>query len=182
MKTNSNELLHQLGLITQSNMTAAKAFLDLGEAQLNYKGSPNSWSILECMEHLNRYSAYYLPEIERHLDTSSMPPQHEFKSGFMGNYLVNMVIPKTDVKKMKTFSSMDPSGSYLSRDVISAFLASQDKLLELINRSRSANINKAGIAVTFTRLIKLKTGDALRFMAYHNQRHILQAQRVKSYE
>ncbi|MGQ2983940.1 DinB family protein [Flavobacterium sp.] len=178
MKTNSNELLHQLGLITQSNMATATAFLDLGEVQLNYKASPNSWSILECMEHLNRYSAFYLLEIERHLVTSPTPTQHEFKSGVMGNYLVNMVIPKAGVKKMKTFASMDPSGSYLSRDVIIAFLASQDKLLELINRSRSANLNKAGIAVTFTKLIKLKTGDALRFMAYHNQRHILQAQRV----
>lgn len=79
---------------------------------------------------------------------------------------------------MKTFTAMNPSGSRLNREVISTFLASQDKLLELLTQSKSTNLNKAGIAVTFTKLIRLKTGDALRFMAHHNQRHMQQAQRV----
>lgn len=178
MKTNSNELLQKLELITQSNIAAAKAFLGLSETQLNHKTSPGSWSILECLEHLNRYSAFYLPEIGRHLATSATSSQPEFESGFVGNYLVNMVIPKKDARKMKTFTAMNPSGSRLNREVISTFLASQDKLLELLTQSKSTNLNKTGIAVTFTKLIRLKTGDALRFMAHHNQRHMQQAQRV----
>lgn len=178
MKTNSNELLQQLELITQSNIAAAKTFLKLSEAQLNYKTSPGSWSTLECLEHLNLYSDFYLPEIERHLAALPTIPQDDFKSGFMGNYLVNMVIPKDSAKKMKTFAAMNPSGGNLSREVIASFLASQDKLIKLLTQSKYANLNQAGIAVTFTKLIKLKTGDALRFMVYHNQRHIQQAQRV----
>ncbi|MCW4467559.1 DinB family protein [Flavobacterium sp. MFBS3-15] len=180
MKTNSNELLQELELITQSNIAAAKSFLHLSESQLNHKASPETWSILECLEHLNRYSAFYLPEIGRHLAASSTTPQPQFKSGFMGNYLVNMVIPKEGGKKMKTFTAMNPSGSSLGSGVIDTFLNSQEKMLALLVQSKSNDLNKAGVAVTFTKLIRLKTGDALRFMAYHNQRHIQQALRVQT--
>ncbi len=124
MKTDSNELLEELELITKSNITAAKGFLTLTKAQLNYKDSASSWSILECLEHLNLYSGFYLPEISRHLGASSTAPKSQFKSGFIDNFLVNMVIPKEGGKKMKTFAAMNPSGSSLSGEVINVFFES----------------------------------------------------------
>ncbi len=179
MKTNCNELLQQLDIITRVNIEAATGFLNLNQGQLNFKPAPNSWSILECLEHLNRYAAFYIPEISRHLSTTSTPAKPEFKSGLIGNYLVNMVIPKEGGKKMKTFPKMDPKGSNLDIRTINEFIDTQEKLLRLIGAAKSEDLNKAGIAVTFTKLVKLKLGDALRFMASHNQRHILQAQRIK---
>lgn len=158
-------------------MKAAEKFSNLPDDVLNRKPAPNAWSILECLEHLNLYSAFYLPEIEKHLRNNSGHPKSSFKSGLWGNYLVKMVIPKEGGKKMKTFKSMNPEGSTLNRDVLQVFMESQQDLANYIEMANAADLNKAGIAVTFTPLIKLKLGDALRFMAYHNQRHVQQALR-----
>lgn len=180
MKIDSKELLAELECITQINKEAAKQFLNLNEQQLNFKTTSDSWSILECLEHLNLYSAFYLPEISRHLSTSTPKATTKFKSGLWGNYLVNMVIPGECSKKMKTFASMNPSNSKLRKEVITKFIETQNELLQLMGTAKSADLNKAGIAVTFTKLIRLKLGDALRFMAYHNKRHVVQAQRINS--
>lgn len=177
MTTNSNQLLEELCAIIHSNIKFAKNFKELDINILNRKPSVNAWSILECLEHLNRYAAFYLPEIEKHLNGNDTNAARVFKSGFIGNYLVKMVIPGKNSKKMKTFSDMNPSGSSLKTDVVDAFIASQLTLLKQLEKAKNLNINKAGIPVTFTALIKLKLGDALRFMVYHNQRHVEQALR-----
>ncbi len=177
MKTNSKNLIPDLLAITKTNIDAAEKFSALPDQTLNYKPTPTAWSILECLEHLNLYSAFYLPEIDKHLKGNKTGRKSEFKSGLWGNYLVKMIVPKTGSKKMKTFPAMNPVGSNLEKDVIKVFIESQQDLISYLEMAKSSDLNKAGIPVTFTRLIKLKLVDALRFMAYHNQRHVQQAER-----
>ncbi|MXN92420.1 DinB family protein [Flavobacterium sp. Sd200] len=177
MKTNSTILLKELLSIARKGNENINALKLLKHDQLNMKPHSGGWSILECLEHLNLYAAFYLPEIESTLNTAATP-QQAFKSGFIGNMLVNMVKPKEQLKKMKTFKAMDPKGEVLGKDVVNIFSANHSKLIYLLQKAANNDLNKAGTAVTFTKLIKLKTGDALRFMTYHHQRHLIQAMRI----
>ena len=59
------ELLQELLTITGRASLMVKTFRQLTNEQLNYKSSPETWSILECIEHLNLYGNFYLPEIEQ---------------------------------------------------------------------------------------------------------------------
>mgnify|MGYP000955471092 CR=1 FL=1 len=176
MKTNSYKLLSELTSIIKQNIEDIKSFQNLDDNKLNFKPSPERWSVLECLEHLNRYSDFYLPEIKKALH-HPVDSRDYFKSGIIGNMLVNMVIPKPGGKKMKTFTSMNPNGSMLGRYVLEKNIENQEFLLEFIQRASKSNLNKSGIPVTFSPFIKLKLGDTLRFMAYHNQRHTEQALR-----
>ncbi|WP_297332571.1 DinB family protein [Flavobacterium sp.] len=177
MKTDSYLLLNELREITKLNLQSVTGFKSLSNEQLNYKPFSQSWSILQCLEHLNYYAAFYHPYLKKSILTSTAEAE-TFKSGFWGNYLVKMLIPGSNSKKMKTFKSMDPSRSVLSGDVLERFIESQKEMLDLIEKAFEINLNKGGIPVTFTKLIRLKTGDTLRFMVYHNQRHITQALRL----
>lgn len=176
MKTSSYTLLSELSSIVKQNIEDIKSLQKLNDNQLNFKPSSEKWSILECLEHLNRYSDFYLPEIKKALHHPADGKDY-FKSGLLGNMLVNMVIPKPGGKKMKTFAAMNPNGSLMSRYVLEKNLENQDFLLEFIERAAKSNLNKNSIRVTFSSLIKLKLGDTLLFMAYHNQRHTQQALR-----
>lgn len=176
MKTNSYNLLNELLQITRQNIEAVKSLQNLDDSKLNYKPSPEKWSILECLEHLNRYFDFYLPEIKKALDNPTDAKEY-FRSGLIGNMLVNMVIPKPDGKKMKTFTSMNPTGSILDRQVLSINMENLQIFVDYIQKASKSNLNKKNIPVTFSRFIKLNPGDILRFMAYHNQRHIAQAMR-----
>lgn len=177
MKTDCYLLLNELKEITKQNLQHATGFQSLSNEQLNYKPSPQSWSMLQCLEHINYYAVFYHPHLKKNILASTAEAE-TFKSGFLGNYLVKMVIPSGNSKKMKTFKSMDPSSSVLSVDVLERFIESQEEMLDLIERAYKINLNKGKIPVTFAKLIKLKTGDTLRFMVYHNKRHIAQALRL----
>lgn len=178
MKADTCKLISELESITGNNIKTAEGFKNLTLEQLNKKPSETGWSILECLEHLNRYDAFYLPAIQNHLNKFSSVSISSFKSGLIGNYLVKSIIPNNKGKKIKTFAAMNPAGIKLGLETIDAFIAGQYTLLKQLEEARNKDLNKAGVPVTFTKLITLKLGDALRFMVYHNLRHILQAERM----
>jgi hypothetical protein len=178
MKTNSHTLLQELAAIALKSSDAVAALQQLSDSELSYKPGHDAWSVLECLEHLNLYSAFYLPEIEKTLKNHpAYTGEGIFKSGLIGNFLVNIIIPKENGKKIKTFAAMNPAGKKPDREAIDQFLRYQQQLLGLITQSQNADLNKGALPVTFSKLIKMKLGDALRFMTYHNQRHVQQALR-----
>ena len=76
----SEELLNKLITLTEENRDEAKSFKKLTNSELNFKESPESWSILECIEHLVRYGNFYLPEIEMQLNKSKHPKGEIYKT------------------------------------------------------------------------------------------------------
>jgi uncharacterized damage-inducible protein DinB len=173
MKTNSSALLQQLLRIAQEDLQSVKAFQDLPPHTLTRHPEPGAWNALQCLEHLNLYAAFYLPEIEKAL-ANARGNRTDFKSGPVGNMLVKMVVPNKNGKKMKTFALMQPA-STIGLEALDLLVANQQRLIAYLHNAAVADLNHRGVAVTFTKLIKLRLGDALRFMVHHHNRHILQA-------
>lgn len=178
MKTDSKLLIRELAAIAEEDYKAILRLSQLTDAILNRKPSATGWSALECLEHLNLYADYYLPKTTDALQNIPKANDLVFKSGLIGNYLVGTVKIKEGSKKMKTFAAMNPDGKMPGSNVITKFMDNQMQLRELLQKAETANINKGRVSVTFSKLVRLKTGDILRFMVYHNQRHIQQALRV----
>lgn len=180
MQADAKQLIDDLKNRTEEIIREVRKFEPLNEAQLNWKAHPQSWSILECLEHLNLYGDYYLPELQRRITKASKTSRPTtFKSGLIGNYFALMMLPREGkVKKMKTFKDKDPINSNLTAQVITRFLQQQETLLQLLEQARSVDLNKVKTSISISRLLKLKLGDTFRVVVYHNQRHLLQAQNV----
>lgn len=156
-----------------------RGYRGLTTEQLNYKASPESWSILECLEHLNLYGDFYLVEMERRiLAAKKTEKPGMFKSGLIGNYFAKLMIPKADMKKMKSPKDKNPANSNLSVATIERFLKQQEQLLRLLNMARNTDLIKTKTAISLSPLIKLRLGDTFRFYVYHIERHVAQAERV----
>tara|TARA_R110002050_G_scaffold133134_7_gene255521 strand:+ start:61454 stop:62020 length:567 start_codon:yes stop_codon:yes gene_type:complete len=178
MEMTSKDLLQDLLERTQENKSKVEHFKTLPLETLNWKASPESWSILECLEHLNRYGDFYIPEIEKQLKTSQHRPSETFKSGWLGNFFAKTMLPKKKLNKMKTFKSMDPIGSKLDMDTIEKFLDQQQVMFNLLNNSNEVNLIKTKTGISISKWIKLRLGDTFRVVIYHNQRHMAQAERA----
>lgn len=173
----SENLLDDLVQRTKDNINSAVSLLELESSLLNKRHSSDSWSALECLQHLNLYSDFYNPVFRLRLNNSGAAAAEDFHPGWLGNYFAKMMLPDSG-KKMKTFKDKDPLGSQLNASVIEHFITDQKELLNLLELSRSKNLNQIRIPITISRFITLKLGDALRFVIYHNQRHIGQALRA----
>ena len=181
MKTGSKQLISDLEQTTGHILEQAESFLKLTPRELNYRTAPESWSILECFEHLNLYGRFYLEEIRKQLDSSLFPVNETFTSGILGNYFAKSMLPKPGtgkLKPMKTFQNMNPINSKLTTNVLDEFIAQQKEMLRLLEISKNKDLNKTKCGITISKHIKLKLGDTFRFVIYHNQRHLNQAQRT----
>ncbi|MEP5341251.1 MAG: DinB family protein [Algibacter sp.] len=178
MKIMTQELLVDLIEKTKVNINKAEGFKKLNEKELNYKETIDTWSILECIEHLNIYGDFYNPEIKACIMKTHTTSTKIFKSGVIGNYFVNLISPKEKLNKMKTLKVNNPLGSNLDKNVIERFISQQKECLELIEKSKNINLTKTKTAISISKLIKMRLGDTFRFITAHNERHILQAENI----
>lgn len=180
MKIQSEKLIDELIETTNQHLTFAQELQDKSNEELNFRKSAESWNILECLEHLNLYGRFYIPEIDRRINSSSTIPQQEFSSGLLGNYFANSMLPKKKLNKMKTFKKMNPIHRNLDRGVLEEFISQQKQMLKLLEESRTINLEKVKTSISITNLIKLKLGDTFRFVINHNTRHIIQIKHILS--
>jgi len=179
----TNQLLSTL----QSNIhalveTVETEFMPLPDRVLNTKEAADSWSILECLEHLNRYSRYYNAALAKAIagaKTQSQSRDEQVRSTWLGRKFIAMVHP-SNAKKLRTFKSMNPSQGVLDRSVTAEWIHHQEQRLQLLKEAQSINLNQSHVPIEFFKWLRLNVGDTFQLLVAHEQRHMLQALRVKA--
>lgn len=163
---------------TRHILSKAEELKQLSEETLNFKENDSKWSILECIEHLNLYGDFYNPAIKKSIQNSKSTAQEIFKSGVMGNYFTNSMLPKEKLNSMKTFSDKNPAGSNLNKKTLDRFIKQQKEFLDLIALSKKVDLSKTKTPITLSKFIRLRLGDTFRFNVAHNQRHFVQIDKI----
>jgi hypothetical protein len=171
-------LINELIEITQKNINEVEKLKKLPVKTLKQKPNAESWSILECIEHLNRYGDFYIPEIQNRIDKSIYEKSEIFKSGFLGNYFAKSMLPKEKPNNMKTFKSMNPLNCSLDESVLDKFIYQQKQILDLLAKAKNTDLTKVKTSISITKWIKLRLGDTFRIVIYHNLRHVEQAKKL----
>jgi len=171
-------LLEELITMTKNNSDEVEKLALLSFDKLNYKPNTETWSILECIEHLNKYGRFYIPEIREKINPSKHQSENRFKSGVLGSYFAKSMLPKEELNKMKTFKSMNPNNSKLDTAVLSEFRTQQNEILQLLETAKKVSLTKTKTSISISKLIKLRLGDTFRVVIYHNLRHIVQAKKL----
>lgn len=174
----AKDLIDSLIELTITNQGKAQELKSKSIDLLRKKKNAESWSVLECIEHLNRYGDYYIPEIENKMKLSAYQEHGTFKSGLLGNYFAKSMLPGQKMNKMKTFKSMDPLNCSLDKNVLDKFIRQQEQLLKLLEQARTTNLTKVKTSISISKWIKIRLGDTFRVVVYHNVRHLVQAEKV----
>ena len=176
MTYSSEERINTYKTLTLEFIEKGEALLAEPLVDLNHKEDHETWSALEALEHLNLYGDFYIPEIREKINRSRFPSKKQFKSGVLGGYFVNILKPRTKLNKMKTFKDKNPNGSKLDLNTVVRFINQQKEMLELLEDSRSVDLTKTKTAISISKWIKLRLGDTLGVVVYHNQRHMEQVE------
>jgi hypothetical protein len=174
-KIETSVLLNDLKSKTEFCIKEAKRFLKQSEKKLNDRPNPETWSALQCIDHLNQYGNYYIPQMETAMQNSDVKPNFYFGPGFIGNMFAKAMHPTLGANKMQAPADKVPSSSDLNKNIINTFIEQQKSYLEVLKTAEGKNLNKVKIKVTISKWVKLKLGDALRVTIFHNERHIRQA-------
>lgn len=151
---------------------------------LNTPEAQGKWHMLQCIEHMSRATEVYVNNVADKLSSGTLPTaSQQYKGHWKGRMFAKMNAPKEgDVipMKVKTFKRMEPPHELDSQMVITRFHNIHEELIAVVNKSRSVNIDKVKVATALGPMVKLRVGDAYRFILAHTQRHLVQLERIKN--
>lgn len=181
----SNELLKELHKqIVAIQYKAENRFGERADAVLQYAPAPGKWSAVQCLEHLNTYGRYYLPELEKAIvvaEQKNSRPEPTFKSSWLGAYFTRLMQPKEDGQLRSQMKSPKGHIPALNPDVamvLQEFIDQQQQMEALLLRAEKINIGQHKVPTSLSRFIKLSVGDTFGFLTAHINRHVLQAERA----
>ncbi len=155
---------------------------ELSEAQWTRRPTPDQWSPIECLSHLNQSMGLYVPRLEaaeRNLRNSA---DGRYVSGWLGAYSAKSMKPDAQGqirKRMKTLKVFEvPSEAQrLPHRVLDCHFALLTSLESLVNRSQGKALGSVRVKTALP-IVRLRYGDVIEFMIAHNERHVLQARKA----
>jgi uncharacterized damage-inducible protein DinB len=165
--------------IEQHLQIVTSRFQNLEEKKLLQPAADGGWSIAQCLEHLNSYARYYLPEIEKGLKPSALiyPATGTVKGTWLGRYFTRSMQPGPHARKFKAPKGHSPAPALEASRVIAEFIGQQEQLLALVRKAQKADLDKVRIPISISRWIKMRLGDVFQFLTVHDERHLQQALR-----
>ena len=169
-------------VIAAANNVASEAgstFGHLTPSQLNWKPSPERWSVAQCFDHLLTSNKGYIPVIDNvlagHKPTfwQSMPGL----PGLMGKLLIKSMDPAS-TRKVKAPKSFQPAQSDISGSIIKDFVNQQKRIVEKMKATEHLDLEKIVISSPVTAVVIYSLMDAYRIIVVHEHRHFQQAKRV----
>lgn len=153
---------------------AVDVLQNLSDQELSKPSPSGGWSIVEILDHLNSYGAYYLPLIQSGIEKRKTSAKlKSFKSGMLGNYFVSMISPGT--KKMKAAKIHLPEKNLNPAEVVMEFIRQEELLLQYLFKAGEVDLEAIRIPISIAKMIRLKLGDIFLFVIHHIDRHFVQA-------
>jgi len=181
---NTTNLIDNLEAATEAMLNKAiSEWQNLPAQALNYTDEQGKWSAVQCLDHLNSYGKFYLPQLKKAIQIAADNHQaatKEFTSGWLGNYFTNLMKPAANgklSKKMKAPKNHLPALHLNASSVVATFINQQEEILLLLRAAKKVNLNTVRVPISLTAWIKLKLGDVFMFLIAHNERHVLQAEK-----
>lgn len=178
----TQSLFEELYRVTDENIEFSNSnFIGLSEEQLLWKPNKDSWNILEIFAHLNEFARYYHNAFSKKIDTTRFTePKETFLSSPMGKSAwksMKLGNARNVKRKFKAQRTNNPLfvPSIIKKTAVNDFIQYQLELKEIFERSKTINVRKSKIGISISKIVRLRFGDALLFVTYHNQRHIQQA-------
>ncbi|MEQ8713426.1 MAG: DinB family protein [Cyclobacteriaceae bacterium] len=157
-----------------------KYFGGLSNEELNWKPSPDAWSIAQNIDHLITINQTYFKVIADIRNGTYQVPfisKFGFVVSLFGNMIYNASKPDRK-KKITTFQIWQPSDSPDPSDILARFEAHHEELKQII--SSSMDLVEEGIVISSpaNKNIVYKLEKAFDIIIIHEQRHLEQAKEV----
>jgi hypothetical protein len=160
---------------------AAQALVDAAGAGLcTQRPSPGSWSVAECLQHLNISVDSYFP-IWQQLIANAVPRKTmisaPYRTDFWGR-LLSWILEPPSRTRSKTPSSFEPVDVNSIESVLSGFLERQERIMATLRRCRGRAIDRVKMASPVDRRIHYTVWSSFLIIAAHQRRHLWQGEQA----
>ena len=151
--------------------------------QLKQRPQPDTWSLAECIVHLNLASQAYiniLDDTYEQISTKQMYAEKQFKMDLLGRFLKwTLEPPPMSIFKVKTTERFQPVVIEPMSEVLPTFLALQEQLKASIDAANALPLDQIKVVSPFSSKIKYNLFSCFNILLAHERRHLWQAEKVK---
>jgi hypothetical protein len=176
-----SELISQFKNETTANKKQIEKLLSLNPQQLTWQPAANKWSVMQCLEHMNRTTRHYLQHINP-ANAKRDDGDNEFKASFMGGFLAKGFAQIPPKRKFKTTKKFNPPNDMNPQEVLKDFISLNEKLSQRLESLGGYNLNKNKIPTPAISFLKFRFGDVINMDAKHTARHLYQIENIMKAE
>ncbi len=153
----------------------------LSDTQANWRSGPKSWSVAECIAHLNRsldtYMARMTPAIEAARVENQTGTEPYGRGTLVGRFLVGFL--SNPSKKTSAPGVFQPEAGELdSAATAQTFRELASRFQELAEAADGLDLDSIKIATPVSGWLRLSLAQAFEVHILHTPRHLAQAERV----
>lgn len=151
--------------------------------QANFKPAPKSWSINECLEHINTAMATYADKMQPALQTarerSALGAEPFGRGTWAGRYILGVLNKPPGTSRVPAPRVWKPSASSYDKDKqLARFLELTQRFEQLAQQADGLALGRVKIASPATSLIRVTLAQAFEITGLHNLRHTAQLERI----
>lgn len=153
----------------------------LNEEQFNWRVDERSWSIAQCLDHLNVANRLYLAPMLVGIEAgrrSGATRKGPIRSGFLERLFVGSMEPPPKWK-LPAPRKIVPAVNKPKAEVVEEWRLTQDEVRALLHASAGLDLNGIRFVNPFIPLVRFSVGTGFLVIAAHERRHLWQAERVK---
>jgi hypothetical protein len=141
-----------------------------------------TWSIAECLDHLNATARVYLPALDEGISEAIRRGVYG-EGPYKYNWLGRLSVRFTDTGlRLKAPDEMLPAEGRTRREILAAFRAYQVQFIDRLRQANGIDLARARVRMPASGWIRIPLGSGFAIMAAHARRHLAQAKRVMEAE
>jgi len=152
----------------------------LSDDQFAWQSSPATWSIAQCIDHLNVTARLYLPQLDEGIANAirqGLYGEGPFKYWWLGRMMVRMMEPPPRMR-VKAPVAFHPPPARTRREIMAAFRAYQVQYVDRLRQANGLDLARSRVRSPAASWVHMPLGTGFAAMTAHERRHLWQAKRV----
>jgi hypothetical protein len=155
----------------------------IGDPAFNWRHAPGTWSMAQCLDHLNLTGRKYLRALDRAIEdghAKKILGRGPFRYGLLESWTVRVMDapPMFRIRAPKAFA---PAAEARLAESLAAFAALQDEFQKSLARADGLDLRRVKVRSPVTRHIKFSLGKAFAAISAHQRRHLWQARQLRGH-
>ena len=170
-------ILHGL---EESDRQAHALIAELDEERFNWRPDERSWSVAQCLDHLNVGNRFYLEAMRRAVEEAkgkNVSRRGPIRPGVFERWFIRTMAPPPR-RRLPAPSKIVPAARKSRAEVGDEWTHLQARLRELLQEAAPLDLNRTRFVNPFLPLVRFTVGTGFLVMEAHERRHLLQARNV----
>jgi hypothetical protein len=160
---------------------ARRLLAGIGDDAFNWRRAPRTWSMAECVDHLNLTGRKYLRALDRAIEdgrSKGLLGVGPFRYGLLESWAVR-VMDAPPMFRIKAPRAFTPAPEARLAESLAGFVALQDEFQQRLARADGLDLRRVKARSPVSRHLKFSLGKAFAGIAAHQRRHLWQAGQLR---